>query len=104
MYSFLDSYWEMNNFEDLSILLGIMDPNLWGDGIPIDKSLVTDWEEITLKNNSISEVEGFTYLISFLEKQLDWLKLDMLVYELKSSLNLKEDNWKMWLQIFKENV
>ncbi len=110
MYQFLDKYWEeidsnekRQDLDDLGGLLGSMDPTLWSDGMPVDKGLVADWEEISQKKDYMTEIESYSLMIQFLEKQLDWLKLEVLVTELKTSLSLKDNNWKLWLSILKYN-
>lgn len=110
MYQFLDIYWKKiendkkrQDLDDLGGLLGSMNPNLWNNGIPIDKGLVSDWELITQKREIITESEGFSYMVQFLEKQLSWLNLKELVAEFSNSLKLKDNNWHLWLDVVKHN-
>lgn len=109
IYQFLDMYWEKIESEtkriqldDLGGLLGSMNPNIWSDNEPIDKQIISDWLDISKEQKLISDIEGFSYMIGFLEKQTYWLKLDVLITELKSSLNSKDNNWQLWLKIYNQ--
>jgi len=102
MYYLLKAYWEQTKLDDLGGLLGSMRPDLFSGGMPIDKKLVDDWEIITGESEDINEEEAFDYVIKFLEKQSEWLNIDSLILDLKSSIDFKKDYWLLCLQTIKE--
>ena len=111
MFSLLDIYWEKTKLDDLGGLLGSINlylfPVIKGSTKHslfqiMDKSLVKDWEIVTEKKDNISETEGYNYMMLFLEKQLHWLKIELLINDLKKAFQQKNEFWFIWLKLFKE--
>lgn len=103
VFTYLSHYWQTHREEDdLGGLLGSMDPFLWKDGSPADKSLVKDFiyivKGISLSKEEVSPTEGFEVMLNYLEKQLDWLKLEKIISELKIIYSKQHsEEWTYWI-------
>ena len=103
MYWFLDQYWERTKLDDLGGLLSDMDPMnpfIWTGGLPIDTLLIDNWNEVTQEAQDVTAEDGFDFMIEFLIIQLNWMKVDVLVDDLKSAKRHKNELWQQWLELF----
>ena len=82
MFNFLDKYWDEFQNDDFGILLSNMSPNIWGNKMPIDKSMYLDWE------NVLSEV-GFIEVTSQPDiNLLTLILLNIFLNKKKSSISI----------------
>lgn len=79
-----------------------MNPNLLNDGVPIDNQMTKDWCAISNEKPFISEIEGYCYMIKFIEKQGSWLNLSSDKSDLVKAYKNQDSHWHTWLDIFNE--
>ncbi|MCW3103072.1 MAG: hypothetical protein JWO09_1512 [Bacteroidetes bacterium] len=102
VFTYLKHYWQQHQDEDdLGGLLNAMDPFLWKDGSPADKTVVKDFIDIvkgiSISKDEVELNEGFGIMINYLEKQLDWLRLETIIDRLKIIYSEQSpEEWAYW--------
>jgi|GEM_PF-5119669 len=102
VFTYLQHYRQQHEEEhDLGGLLNAMDPFLWKDGSPADKTVVKDFIDIvkgiSIPKDEVEMDEGFGIMIGYLEKQLDWLRLETIIAHLKTIYREQSpEEWAFW--------
>ncbi len=71
----LDQCYEQCREDDLGGLLGVISPETWNDGQPMDKAIICDWEKIS-NPPTVSEknvIEKTYDFLNYYEKQFGYI-------------------------------
>jgi hypothetical protein len=100
-FKFLDSIWEDDKNSELGLLLGTMNPYIWEDKLPIDKTIITNWIAIfnEIAANGKMTVDGcFEAMIRFVKMEEEQLRLNLteIINKLTSVDSSDINHKKMW--------
>lgn len=64
----LDQCYDFNPKDDLGGFLGAISPELWEDGVPIDKAIYNDWKSVYPQNQNNSFIDKVIIFLEYEEK------------------------------------
>ena len=101
MFCLLEAYYRLEKHDGLGVLLGAMNMNICGDGMPADEALWSDWLRSVSQvspNNELSVEEAFRAMLAFLKLcySVSW-NVNKYIELFEKSENIDNKLWNNWL-------